>query len=114
MDSLGPESMFEDDKGFPFTSEGGGAAIGGYDDVYFDKQDEDAAKDALLAAPLSDEEKSWYPQVYEGGVEDISSRIQGDEHWEWWAGYNDKPTEWRVQIVSVITNSTKVRNVLYT
>jgi len=102
MESLGPDSMFEDDK-FYTPEIGGGSAPEGYDDAYFEMQEQDAKDEPQL----SDEERLWMPQVYEGGRPE-ENRVLGDEDWEWWATYGDKPTAWRVQIVSVITNSTKV------
>lgn len=104
MESLGSESMFEDDKLFTPESDGGFSPQG-YDDTYFEMQELAAAQDVV--PELSKEEKLWFPQVYEGG-NPSDSRVDGDQDWEQWAVYDDKPATWRVQIVSVITNSTKV------
>jgi hypothetical protein len=104
MESLGPDSMFEDDKLFSPES-GGGFSPQGYADDYFEMQELAASQD--VTPELSKEEKLWFPQVYDGG-HPADSRVNGDEDWELWAEYDDKPTSWRVQIVSVITNSPKV------
>ena len=55
---------------------------------------------------LTEKEKVWMPVIYEGGkqarpVADEESKASLD----WWLSVDD-PTEWRVQIVSVVTNST--------
>ena len=95
MESLGSESMFEDDE--MFDSE---------------ENDDQPAPHDVQVVEETEEDKAWLPQIYQGGDAD-EARItpnklnasESNDHWEWWAHYDDRPANFRVQIVSVITNS---------
>lgn len=73
---------------------------------YFNRDEEDDLEESF-----SDEEKLWHPTIYSGGnPERLHDTPLDDDvlsNLEWWSNDHDKPASWRVQIVSVVTNSTK-------
>ena len=57
---------------------------------------------------LADEERAWLPNVYEGGkparttlAPEIEAKLS------WWQTEADQQASWRVQVISVVTNSSK-------
>jgi hypothetical protein len=93
MESLGPESMFSDDYA-EFTAEL--SAPQTFPDVEYEYGD------------MTEEEKVWMPVIYEGGK---SVRPDPDplskDTFEWWLKHEQGPADWRVQVVSGVTNSSK-------
>jgi len=84
------------------------------DDEMFDSEEDDdqPAPHDIHVVEETDEDKVWLPQVYEGGDADEArltpekiNATHSNDHWEWWAHYDDRQANFRVQIVSVVTNS---------
>lgn len=82
MESLGPETIFDEEAG----SEPELPPV--------DPEEEEEEP--------SPEEVAWYPQIYEGGPEPDRT---GDEKYSSWAPEVEDPAWWRVQVVSVVSNS---------
>ena len=59
-----------------------------------------------MDVPLTPEEKGWYPNVYRGGEPDMSHVEEFAEAEEYLTAH-DKPSSWRVKVISVVTNSSK-------
>lgn len=114
MDSLDDQgSMFEDDELLGFGAEDEEEDDDGLDqngEVWYGN-----AEDGFYKAPAKGDNtdythpkaKPWLPVVYDGGKPWRSLPAQQDlsEDLERWLTLNDKKADWRVQIVSVVTNS---------
>jgi hypothetical protein len=87
MDSLGADSMFDEDEAYL-------------------RQDVEASTEQLSKVFIepSSEDKLWQSHVYEGGRAS-DAREEGGDAWQWWMKYDDEPANWRVQLVSAVTNS---------
>jgi len=95
MESLGPETMFEEDL---FFGEGDNEPE---DEAVEEEREEEEEEKELLP-----EEKIWYPVLYEGGDPNRSGyEYDTNGKVSDWINIHDRPTPWRLQIVSVVTNS---------
>lgn len=114
MESLGPDSMFEDDMEMDLSGTGVSSPF----------YDSDAAKVEAAVAKRkleakmnpnepseldlierSEETKAWVPMIYEGGKPKKRAVLSDDA--ERFLTSHDDPAEWRLQIVSVVTSSDK-------
>jgi hypothetical protein len=96
MESLGPDSMFADDYADSLAS------------------DEYLQSEPIPIIPLvevTDKMKQWLPLVYEGGKsERVKTKHEKEiaKSLDWWLVDHEgaAPSDWRVQVISVVTNST--------
>lgn len=90
MESLGPDTIFDEE--------------GLFDGIESSQDVEEELEEEPEEQEVSPELLSWHPSYYEGG-EELSRDAQNQEkHFSWQLGHED-PAVWRVQIVSVVTNS---------
>jgi hypothetical protein len=90
MESLGPESMFSDEYA-EFSAELNAQAA-----PVVEEREE----------VLTKEQKAWLPLVYEGGKQARHEMDpQSTAALDWWLTNHDGPATWRVQVISVVTNS---------
>ena len=90
MESLGPESMFSDDYA-EYTAELAAQAV-----PVVEEREE----------VLTKEQQAWLPLVYEGGKQVRHEMdAQSAAALNWWVTNHDGPATWRVQVISVVTNS---------
>jgi hypothetical protein len=116
MDSLDDQdSMFEDDEllGFGIEEEEEEEDDSGPDangEVWYGNPE-----DGYYKAPAKGDNteythpkaKPWLPVVYDGGKpwRSLPAQQDAEEDMQRWLSLNDKKADWRVQIVSVVTNS---------
>ena len=86
MESLGPETIFDEEGGLDT-------------DAPLPSESLEVEEEEIQPSP---EELAWYPNIYEGGAE---PDLRNEEKYSSWAPEHEDPAWWRVQIVSVVSNS---------
>lgn len=108
MESLGPETLFEEDippersQQFYDAAEKRQAQMYDMNVLVFmftDRREEE------VIANYTSEEKVWFPTLYEGG--EFEQDYEVDESILPWINHHNKPATWRLQIVSAITGTSQ-------